>query len=285
MSLKAHAAWAIAAAALALFSASVASSRAERRREAVELELRDRLRKSEVRAREVERPTPTFAPAPAPAVEIEAPAAEAPRPRKVEEPKPLETLSRPERLLRLRGIFSGGDRKAQLAALDQLAPLGGPEAVELALALLTEGPPWLRRKAVETLGLLNDAAALPALQKLYQDDPGLRVPAALAMARLGQALPLQELTSQATLELRGPDAGLRERAVATLGRIGTPEVLPHLSQALLDPDARVRKEAVESLAATRRPEAVALLQAALPGAEAHTQDWIRKELRELASEK
>lgn len=288
---RTHAAWAVVAAGLCAATAAVVTSRAERRNGELERDLRLRLQKAEARAKEIERPPavsvePAATPEPdvAPAARpVEAPQA---RPAAKAEPKPLEAwsgLSRPERLLRLKDVFAGQDRKAQLAALARLPELGGPEATEWAMAALqADGPPWLRRKALDVLGELNDPSALPALQKAYEGGDGdLRTRAAVAMARLGFGEPLREVTARAVADLVSPDGGRREDAVALMGRIATRDVLPYLSSALSDVDGRVRKEAVESLGATRLPEAAALLEGALAGADPATREWIQKELREL----
>lgn len=91
--------------------------------------------------------------------------------------------------------------------------------------LLEDEVPWVRRTAVETLGLLEDAdVAVPALQRAIADpDDQVRFSAALALARYGAqaAAAVPELARG----LRDENRYVRGFSVEALRQIGTPEAL------------------------------------------------------------
>ena len=114
---------------------------------------------------------------------------------------------------------------------------------------------WVRGNAVEALGRLGLADALPllknALNPKLETDDWVRRDASEALGRLGlpDALPLLKDALNPKLESSVP---VRRNAAEALGRLGLPDALPLLNDALnpkLETDEWVRRDAAEALAA------------------------------------
>ncbi len=164
----------------------------------------------------------------------------------------------------------------QAAALGALARLGRLTAADVASAL-GEGPPAVRRRAVETAlavrGPGSRSTLLAAVTSALDDpDPLVVVGAAwfLAERRHRPAVPLLTVTATGHA-----DARCREAAVAALGAIGDPAGLPAVLDALGDKPT-VRRRATVALAGFDDPRVEPALQAA-----ATDRDW---QVRQAAAE-
>jgi HEAT repeat protein len=94
-------------------------------------------------------------------------------------PKLAEIVAR----LRIESQEDAALEGVTVVALQALARLGGPDAVNAARGLLEDERPGLRRAALETLGLLCDAGAGARALETATRDPDPTVAAAAAAAR------------------------------------------------------------------------------------------------------
>ena len=101
----------------------------------------------------------------------------------------------------------------RIRAVDKLADLRSPLAVEELVTALDDVSPDVRESAAQALGAIRDARALPAL----------------------------------IAKLSDPAAGIGELAADALGRIGDPMAAESLAAVVLGPDARVRVAALRAL--------------------------------------
>ncbi|MGO9854558.1 MAG: HEAT repeat domain-containing protein [Acidimicrobiales bacterium] len=172
------------------------------------------------------------------------------------------------------------DPGVQAAALGALARLGRLTAADVVTALV-QGPPALRRRAVEAAPAVRGAGSRSTLLvavtgALDDPDPLVVVGAAwfLAERRHRPAVPV--LTATATGH---GDVRCREAAVAALGAIGDPAGLPAVLAALGDKPT-VRRRATVALAGFDDPRVEPALQAA-----AGDRDWqVRQAAAELLDE-
>ena len=133
---------------------------------------------------------------------------------------------------------------------------------------LLDDPEWsVRQAAVEALGVVADAAAVPLLVAAVkqadqvQDQAGaaaLRASAVEAFGRIGAASvgPLLEA-------LRDRHAKLRETAIEALGAIGGRDAESAFASMLADDRSSVRQAAAAALARAAGPAAVPALRTAL----------------------
>lgn len=124
-------------------------------------------------------------------------------------------------------------RRFAVFALGEQGPVAQAYGPVVA-GLLADEVPWVRRTAVETLGLLEDAdVAVPALQRATADpDDQVRFSAALALARYGAqaAAAAPELARG----LRDENRYVRGFSVEALRQIGTPEALALVCDHLME---------------------------------------------------
>ena len=133
----------------------------------------------------------------------------------------LRRLSRP----------AGEDERRQ--AVDDLAQLRSPLAVEELVTALDDVSPDVREHAVRALGAIGDSRAVPALvEKLSDPAAGVGDLAADALGVIGDAGAAPALAEASG----GPDAGVRVAALRALallpGAAGEPSVAPALLAAL-----------------------------------------------------
>lgn len=118
-------------------------------------------------------------------------------------------------------------------AVEELADLRSPLAVEELTNALEDVSPEVRERAVEALAAIRDPRAIPALGSKLLD----------------------------------PTAGLGERAAGALGQIGHSAAAPYLIAAAHGPDAVVRLASIKALgqvsAPREHPESISALRAAL----------------------
>lgn len=118
------------------------------------------------------------------------------------------------------------------------------------IAAIDQNDPDSVKHALHRIGQMTsdgDAAA-PLLNKMLKnEDPFVRLHAALALVRLGISAP--ETVSVVTTSLKSRDASLRSFASAVLGEMGplTNEALASLAESLNDHDGHVRIRAAEIL--------------------------------------
>lgn len=162
-------------------------------------------------------------------------------------------------------VRSGGERERYLA-MKALHYIESPLTVQVALEVLEDEFPSLRRQAARTLGRLRVETARPALLELLQsDDPDMQLAALEALGRIGgegarEAIEpfvtsprweVQRVALTALSELGDPAAAPAVRellghdhkdlwpfAATTLGKLGTRDDVPALASCLSSADPR-----------------------------------------------
>jgi HEAT repeat protein len=118
----------------------------------------------------------------------------------------------------------------------------------------------VREAAAESLGLLGDPRAVPALADVVRDDePTIAYLAIEALGRLKHETAVEPLIAA----LKAEDTGIRWASAWALGQIGDLRAVPHLIAALVDKakpgwdEKPVAQMAAEALAHFDTPEAKA----------------------------
>lgn len=131
-------------------------------------------------------------------------------------------------------------------AVRALARLGGEQSAGALMAMIgRRSVGWPRREAIKELPPLAGKGALSVLLAgLEDEDPHLRVAAAKALGKLGEAE-----AEQALLACLDPASGpeLRQEAARALGKLGGPGSGERLAGLQTDPDYRVRQAAAWAL--------------------------------------
>jgi HEAT repeat protein len=144
-----------------------------------------------------------------------------------------------------------GGRSLAAKALGQIGdPRAGPVLVEA----LRDRSNSLRQAALKGIGQLGYAEGAPAVREfLTSPDPRLRRVAATTLGQLRDEESVQALAGVAAEDI---SPLVRPAAVEALGRVGRPEVLPHLLALTDDTNAYVRASLAQSLvdAGVRKPE-------------------------------
>jgi HEAT repeat protein len=183
----------------------------------------------------------------------------------------LGEIGRGEALRMLRRIYAESGPFGQLLVLQGLRSGGSAEAFDLQIEAVRHAEGSLRLQAVENLGLLGDARAIPAVRGLLaRQDVRMfeRVTAAHALLRLGDrsGVPLllaalggapgtgraaatlalgyakeERLVPVLTKLLQDSEIDVTIAAAAALSRYGKKDGLPRLRQALEDKDAFTRR--------------------------------------------
>ncbi len=158
---------------------------------------------------------------------------------------------------------------ACLFALERLAAahLPGPAARRLGEVLIAGSDPGSRRRALRATGELGDPRSAAALLARL-GDPGLppeeRPGVASALLRVAiEPDPLARAVTSLRGDLSHPRAAVRARAMAAVGRLGLPAMVPALASGLSDPDPEVAVQAARALGRARCPTAVPALEACL----------------------
>lgn len=127
----------------------------------------------------------------------------------------------------------------------------GAEAVEPLIAALDNDSWQVRAGAVRALGEIGDSRAIDPLSALIEGgEPGERPTSREAVPRV-------------TAAGGAGESYVRSAAVAALGQIGGPRVVPALIVRLKDPDPRVREAAVTDLGKLDDPRVVEAIAASL----------------------
>jgi len=170
------------------------------------------------------------------------------------------------------GLFTSFQLKSRDADTRKRAALSlgvaGKVSAVASLQPLLDDPEWpVRQAAIEALGAVGDASAVPLLiaavkQADQQRDEGaasaLRAAAVEAFGRIGASAvaPLVEA-------LRDKHAKLRESAIAALGAVGGDQALAALAETLKDDRSSVRQAGAAAVARAGGAKAVPALKDAL----------------------
>jgi MFS family permease len=130
----------------------------------------------------------------------------------------------------LRRLSAPVAEEERLEAVDRLADIRSPLAVEELVTALDDVSPDVRYHAAQALGAIGDARALPALiAKLTDPAAGIGELAADALGRIGDPSAAAALAGAA----RGPDARVRVAAIRALGHLTGAAEDPAVADALL----------------------------------------------------
>jgi HEAT repeat protein len=144
------------------------------------------------------------------------------------------------------------------SAVEALGRIGDAEAVPGLLEALHDADADVRWAAAAALERIGDAAAVPGLlEALHDADADVRWAAAAALERIGDAAAVPGLLAA----LRDANAGVRRAAAEMLGQIGDATAVPGLLHALGDADERVREAAAAALGQIGAPAVPGLLAA------------------------
>jgi HEAT repeat protein len=165
-------------------------------------------------------------------------------------------------LLGLATHVAAGTRAATMRALG--SAVATPEVQDALVGGLTDGEPWVRYYACQSLGKLHVTRATELISRLLVDDAGqVRVAAVEAIAKLGgeHALEVLERASEAA------DLDVRRAALLGLGALQRPSTLPVLLRAAAAEDPTTRALALSAIAESTAPEALAALSRAVSDAD------------------
>ena len=140
------------------------------------------------------------------------------------------TSARPvSSFLRLRQLSRPVGASERERAIEQIAELRSPLAVEELVEALEDVSLPVRESAARALGEIRDPRAIPALAaKLSDPAAAVGEEAAAALGVIGDAKATPALAAAAS----GEDAGVRVAALKALARIGDPGALPAITDAL-----------------------------------------------------
>lgn len=133
------------------------------------------------------------------------------------------------------------DVKVLLTAIENM----GGAIVDPLIEALGDKEKTVRKYSANILGNLKDERAIEELgMTLYDLHDEVSTAAGEALAQFGEtAIPV---LSEA---LSHPEAGVREHAVYSLGKIQNPQAIPFLIEMLQDPERLVKKQVIQSLSA------------------------------------
>ncbi len=166
--------------------------------------------------------------------------------------KPVGTLTGLHRLSR------GDSAQGRRQAVEQLARLRTPLAVEELVRALDDVALPVREQAAVALGEIGDSRATgPLLRKLTDPASGITPAAATALGKIGDGAALPSLAAAAQL---GPPSR-QLAALEALGRLTDPHVVDVLLGLLDDADPGVRTAAIRALAEREEPRSAPALAA------------------------
>ncbi len=135
-------------------------------------------------------------------------------------------------------LLRSPDAELVMFALQILARIGDPKATAGILPLLGHTDPNVAQSAVEALGRLRSADAVPALLELLRGNLWLQLAAVTALGEVGDAAAVEPLLGLV------PDSFVAEQAVRSLQRIAAPESLEPLLDLLIRVHERPLRDAV-----------------------------------------
>jgi HEAT repeat protein len=151
------------------------------------------------------------------------------------------------------------DHGVQYEAVEALGDLRDPSAIPTLIGALTgDQYSGIRWKAVEALTKIGSDSVPSLVEVLKNPDPDIRWKAAVALGEIGDHRGISPLVDL----LGDSDRFVRSRAAYALVHIGPPAV-PSLTEALNHPDASVRLGAVGALGKIGDPQAISALVDAL----------------------
>jgi twitching motility protein PilT len=129
-------------------------------------------------------------------------------------------------------------------AVDALERVNDPAALgALVRAAQSDADWWVRERAVETIGVLNDARAIPYIVDLLAKEPDLQ---RACLGSLG-ALKARAAAGTVAALLVAEDPDIRLLVLQTLGALDDPAQAPAVTRLQQDGDHRVREAAAELL--------------------------------------
>ena len=144
----------------------------------------------------------------------------------------------------LRTALTDDDADTKLAAILELADLGGDQAAAALALALADPDQQIREEAALALGEIGGKTAINSLQLALADEAiNVREAAVKAFSDLGDEASVQALA----VALHDAEAPLREEAIYALGDLGGERAIALLQQALLDQENTVRETAAEIL--------------------------------------
>jgi HEAT repeat protein len=134
----------------------------------------------------------------------------------------------------LESMLARPEEDVVMFALQMLARIGEPSVVRAVAPLVRHSNPNIAQSAVEALGRLRSAQAVPTLLDLLQGDLWIQLAAIEALGEIGDPAAVAPLVALV------PDSIVAEPAVAALQRIAAPESL----EALIDRLVAVRERSL-----------------------------------------
>jgi HEAT repeat protein len=166
----------------------------------------------------------------------------------------------------------------RVQAVNRLAEIGDPAAVEPLIRTLLDKDDVVRLAAADALGRLGDGRATSALLPLLKDqNPGVRTAAAGALGALGDAKVVDPLMPV----LRDSHWEARVATLESLGRLRDPKATEAVADCLRDPDREVREKAAECLGILGDATAVGPLVGALVDEDKFVRQWARLALQRI----
>jgi HEAT repeat protein len=153
--------------------------------------------------------------------------------------------------------LASADDELRRLAVERLGLLPAAEAIPLLVARLGDESWRVRKAAVERLAASGDplwAGALLVGALGDGENPGRRNAALEALVRCGSSVLPALLAATSS-----PDPDVRKQVVDALTGIADPGTAARLGELLSDPDANVRSAAADALGAIGRPESAAAL--------------------------
>ena len=138
----------------------------------------------------------------------------------------------------LQRLLSGTDLDVVMFALQMLARMGDASAVTSVLPLARHPDPNIAQSAIEALGQLRSAEAVPCLLEMLDRDLWLQLAAIDALGEIGSPAAVPPLIALV------PDSILAEPAVRALQRIAEPESFEPMLQRLLVVGERPLRDAL-----------------------------------------
>jgi HEAT repeat protein len=202
-----------------------------------------------------------------------------PRPVGKDVPRPVASTTAERRAVTLiRSQFGSNDVKKWMTARRELATIGRPAVPFLMYAMYT-GDSVLKRNCLETLVSVGLPATDALSVALDAKDRDLRRNATIALGRIGSGAPRLKLRSLAAGD---PDWMIRAAASEALGRVRDRKAAPTLINVLSDSEAGVREWAAWSLGRLGDPVAVPPLEKLmLKDASPEVREAAKKALRVL----
>ena len=170
-----------------------------------------------------------------------------------------------ERLAAARRMLAAPMPQLRLEGARALLDLDAEAGVEAVFEMLEQAGDDRRsqRMAAASIALLADVDSSlvdARLESLFEgDNPVYSRVAARVLEQRGSPDAVISVIASTQPALDSIDGGVRARAVADLGRLGSPSAIPTLTPLLADANSEVRLRAVESLARTRVEEVAPLL--------------------------